>query len=242
MMLSDSLMYLGGLSNVNLTLPAATGCSGGDPAACGLGDMLGLVSKDDIWIGDPSGTLHEISAVMLAGRDVNYFMYTATGECCRGLRNPLTLNGVVIGARQVALARDWADPTPGGEGATCNTAQSPCRPVVFVPGDTSCSATGCWRFLTLDSATGALSIDESKGGFRDGCVTTNPIPVSLTPTACPAGSRRVTHFQLKVIYDARLDTAAALLPPGLPTTPSGQHYTRLANLSWRDCGSNPNCP
>jgi hypothetical protein len=241
MMLSDSLLYLGGLANVNVTLPPSTACASGDPAACGLADMLGLVSKDDIWIGDPSGTLHEISAVMLAGRDVNYFTYTATGECCRGLRNPLTLNGVVIAARQVALVRDWADPTPGGEGAACNTAQSPCRPVVFVPGDTGCSATGCWRFLTLDTATGALSIDPSRAGFRDGCVTTNPVPANLTPTTCPAGSRRVTHFQLKVNYDVRLDTAPALMPPALPTAGSGQRYTRLANLTWRDCGSDKTC-
>jgi hypothetical protein len=242
MIVSDNLLYLGGLSNTNTSLPSDSDCAGGSGAAsCGVGDMVGLVAKEDIWIGDPSGTLHEVSAVMLAGRDVNYFTYTSTGECCRGLRNPLSLNGVVIAARQVALVRDWADPSPGGEGATCNAAQSPCRPVIFVPGDTSCGAAGCWRFLTLDTPTGALSVDPSRPGFRDGCVTTNPVPLNLTPATCPPGTRRVTHFQLKVNYDERLHTAPGLTPPGLPTASAGQDYVRLAKVSWRDCGSDRKC-
>jgi hypothetical protein len=112
---------------------------------------------------------------------------------------------------------------------------------VFVPDDTSCGATGCWRFLALDTAGGGLSIDPSKAAFRDGCVTTNPLPINLTPAACPAGSRRVTHFQWKLIYDERLHTAPGLTPPGLPTVSAGQDYVRLAKVSWRDCGGDPQC-
>ncbi len=239
MILSDDMVYLGGLSNVKIELPSARDCSDGSNAtACGLGDMLGLVAKEDVWIGDSTGAVHQVSAIMMAGRDVNYFYYSSSGGCCKGPSNPVTVDGAIVATRQAALVRDWADPSPGREGASCNLAQSPCRPVAFFPADPSC-ATGCWKFLTMDPATGVLSVDGSKPSFGDGCVTVSPSPP--TPAACPPGTRRVTHFQFNLNYDARLKTTPSLLPPGLPAAPDGQVYTALVPRAWRDCGSNKEC-
>lgn len=241
MIVSDNLLYLGSLSNVNTALPASSVCPTGtaDRTNCGLADMLGLIARDDIWMGDSNGTVHEISAVMLAGRDFNFFEYTSSGSCCNGPSNPVTFNGTVMATRQAALVRDWADPSAGHESAQCNMAQSPCRPVVFFPSDTSCGASGCWKFMAMDPTTGFLSMDSSRPAFRDGCVTVSSSP--LTPSACPPGSRRVTHFQLNVNYDARLRTAPELTPPGLPAGGAMIYKTLLAG-SWKDCGGNPSCP
>jgi hypothetical protein len=241
MILSDNLLYLNGLDNVNTALPPASACPSGaaDRTRCGLADMLGLVAQQDVWMGDASGPVHEISAVILAGNDVNMFTYTSANTCCSGPSNPVTFNGTVMATRQAALVRDWANPTPGHEGAPCTAAQSPCRPVVFFPADTTCGAVGCWKFMTLDLATGFLSVDQSLPVFKDGCVTTSSAP--LTPAACAAGTRRVTHFQLNVRYDGRLKTNAELVPTGIPTGGSAV-YMALAPRGWKDCGSNPLCP
>lgn len=230
MVISDNLLYLGGLANVNTSIPPATACpDGSDGASCGLADMLALVAKDDIWIGDANGTVKTVSAVLLAGRDVNLSEPLTTG--LKGPSNPITFNGAVMAARQTALARDWADPSAGHESASCNVPQAPCRPVVFVPTDSSCGVPGCWRFLTFDQTQG-LSIDAGTPSFRDGCVTTTTFP--LSPATCPVSTRRVTHFQLVINYDGRLLANPELTPPGLPT--GGTKYTGLAS-KWRDCGS-----
>ena len=177
---------------------------------------------------------------MLAGHDVNLVQYAASAAtCCDGVSNPLTFNGTVLGLRGTALARDWADPTPGHEDAACNAAQPPCRPVTFVRADTSCGGrTGCWRFLSKDPATGLFAVDTTLSGFQEGCVTTQAQP--LTPPSCPPGSRRVTHFQLTINYDKRLQEHPELIPPGLPTG-GRTGYSGLAARLWKDCGSNPLC-
>ena len=78
--------------------------------------MLGIIAQENIWIGDPNGQIHEVDAVMLAGRDINLVEYAASAAtCCDGASDPLTFNGTVLGLRGTALARDWADPTPGRE-------------------------------------------------------------------------------------------------------------------------------
>lgn len=236
--LSDSVLYLGNMANTNKSTPS-TGCpSGGtDRASCGAADMLGIMAQENIWMGDPNGRIQQVDAVMLAGRDVNLVEYAASAAtCCDGQTNPLTFNGTMLALRGTALARDWADPTPGREGQTCNTAQPPCRPVTFVASDASCGVTGCWRYLSKDPATGLFQIDTAVGAFQ-GCVTTQAQP--LQPTTCPTGSRRVTHFQLTINYDTRLQTNPELIPPGLPT--GGRTvYSGLAGL-WRDCGGDPTC-
>ena len=141
--LSDSLLYLGDMSNVNVDAPKAACAEPNDRGLCGAADMLGIIAQENIWIGDPNGQIHEVDAVMLAGRDVNLVQYAASAAtCCEGSSNPLTFNGTVLALRGTALARDWADPTPGHQDADCNAAQPPCRPVTFVQADTSCGGGG----------------------------------------------------------------------------------------------------
>ena len=171
--LSDSLLYLGDMSNVNADAPKGGCAEPNDRGLCGAADMLGIIAQENIWIGDPSGQIHEVDAVMLAGRDINLVQYAASAAtCCEGSSNPLTFNGAVLGLRGTALARDWADPTPGRQDADCNAAQPPCRPVTFVRADTSCGGTrGCWRFLSKDPATGLFAVDTTpervSGRVRD---------------------------------------------------------------------------
>ena len=238
---ADSLLYLGGMSNVNAEAPKGGCPSPGDPRLCGAADMLGVIAQENIWIGDPNGQIYEVDAVMLAGRDVNLVEYAASADtCCEGSNHRLTFNGTVLGLRGVALARDWADPTPGHQDAACDAAQPPCRPVTFVRADTSCGGTeGCWRFLSKDPLTGLFAVDTALSGFKEGCVTTQAQPLPL-PT-CPQGSRRVTHFQLAINYDTRLQEHPELIPPGMPTG-GRTGYIGLAGGLWKDCGSNPLCP
>jgi hypothetical protein len=233
--LSDSVLYLGDMSNVNAEVPKAACPPGGtDRGLCGAADMLGIIAQENIWIGDPNGQIHEVDAVMLAGRDINLVQYAASAAtCCEGSNHPMAFNGAVLALRGTAMARDWADPTPGRQEADCNAAQPPCRPVTFVQADTSCGGAGCWRFLSKDPVTGLFGVDAAVPGFQDGCVTTQAQP--LTPRNCPAGSRRVTHFPLSIKYDTRLQEHPELIPPGLPTR-------GLAAVLWKDCGSNPKCP
>jgi hypothetical protein len=237
--LSDSLLYLGNMSNVNADAPKGA-CSATDRGLCGAADMLGIIAQENIWIGDPNGQIREVDAVMLAGRDINLLQYAASAAtCCDGVTNAMTFNGSVLALRGTAMARDWADPTPGHQEADCNAAQPPCRPVTFVQADTSCGGAGCWRFLSNDPATGLFAVDPTLSGFPDGCAPTQAQP--LTPPTCPPGSRRVTHFQLTINYDKRLQEYPELIPPGLPTG-GRTGYSGLATRLWKDCGSNPACP
>ena len=161
--------------------------SANDRELCGAADMLGIIAQENIWIGDPNGQIHEVDAVMLAGRDINLVQYAASAAtCCEGASNPLTFNGAVLGLRGTALARDWADPTPGHQDADCTAAQPPCRPVTFVRADTSCGGTdgvaggSSARIPRPDSSPSIRALS----GFQ-GCVTTQAQP--LTPSSCPQG-------------------------------------------------------
>ena len=173
--------------------------------------MLGIMAQEDIWMGDPDGRIYEVDAVLLAGRDVNLVQYATADTCCRASSNPLTFNGTLLAMRGTALARDWANPSLGSEGVVCSAAQPPCRPITFVKNDTSCGdLNGCWRFLSKNPETGLFAVDSGLAAFRE-CV-----PTQADPT-CRAGTRRVTHFQLNINYDTRLQTNPELIPPGLPT-------------------------
>ena len=57
--LSDSLLSLGDLSNVNADVPKST-CPPGatDRGLCGAADMLGIIAQENIWIGDSNGRIH----------------------------------------------------------------------------------------------------------------------------------------------------------------------------------------
>jgi hypothetical protein len=240
--LSDGLFYLGSTSNVNGDAPKAGCADPNDRQYCGAADMLGIMAQENIWVGDPNGQIREVDAVMLAGRDINLVQYAASAAtCCDGASNPLTFNGTVLALRATALARDWADPTPGPQHqyTDCTAAQPPCRPVTFVRADTSCGGTdGCWRFLSKDPATGLFTVDTTLSGFQ-GCVATQAQP--FTPSSCPQG-RRVTHFQtLTMNYDKRLQEHPELIPPGLPTG-GRTGYSGLAAKLWKDCGGDPKCP
>jgi hypothetical protein len=246
--LSDNILYLGSLENVNLTLPPSTGACAppaSDRTACGLADVLGLVAREDLWYGDPGpagATVSEIQAVMVAGRNANMFSYTSSAACCKGTDNPVTLAGTVVAGRQVQMMRDWAYPGDDRNGAnqTCEAAGAGCRPVGFFrydPADPArpnphCPAgqTACWLFMTV--VDGALVADP--GLFHKaflGCEG---------PEVCEHPRRRITHFQLNVNYDRRLRAAANILPPGLPTG-GGLPYVSLSRIAWRDCGHNPSC-
>ena len=232
--LSDSLLYLGNTSNVNAEAPKGTCANPNDRERCGAADMLGIIAQENIWIGDPNGQIREVDAVMLAGRDINLVQYPASAEtCCIGVNDGLTFNGAVLALRGTALARDWADPTPGHQ--NCDAAQPPCRPVTFVQSD--CGGAGCWRFLSKDPATGLFVVDTGLSGFQNGCVT-----APAQPTTCPSGSRRITHFPLTINYDKRLQEHPELIPPGLPTGGRTGYNSLAPTLGWRDCGSNPACP
>jgi len=225
---ADSVLYLGSPANVNVDLPPAGCPPGSDLRLCGKADMLGVIAQENIWVGDSNGQVHEVDAVMLAGRDINLVAYAASAAtCCDGLSYPLTFNGAVLGLRGIALARDWADPTRPE--TVCSSAQPPCRPITFVRGDTSCGpgAEGCWRFLSKDPVTGLFNVDPAPSSFQ-ACVSGPNQP--LAPLNC----RRVTHFQLTINYDKRLLEHPELAPPGLPAK-------NLIAVRWKDCGSNPNC-
>jgi hypothetical protein len=106
------------------------------------------------------------------------------------------------------------------------------------PSDTSCGLTGCWKYMKIDttpgSATfGALIPDMSLLSFQ-GC----EVP---TGTTCPSGTRRITHFQLKVNYEHRLWHNSSLIPPGLPSGTASLPPT-IAAGTWKHCGANPSCP
>jgi hypothetical protein len=215
--------------------------------------MLALVAKEDIWMGRSSGTVHEISGLMIAGRDFNYYDYASAETCCQGSKSPVTFNGTVMAIRQVSLVHDWAWPQSdqGGAEHQCTGAGGGCRPVAFFPTPPSgftgtwclnpnaTSNIGCWVFMAMNASTGILSPDSSKPAFNDGCVNTSQSP--LLPATCPKDSRRIVHFQLNAKYDTRLKTAPGLVPLGVP--PGGNViYQGLGSSIWKDCGSLPPGP
>ncbi len=241
--LSDNIIYLNGKDNANVTLPASCADSN-DRTGCGVADGLGLVAQNDIWIGDSGNagqTVQFVSGVMLAGRDINYLDYTSSSSCCGGPANPITVNGTLMAVRDLTLARDWSDPRTNKDSSTCDSAGGRCRPIRYFPNDTSCGVTGCWKYLTIDtvvgSATyGALIVDSALASFKGGCEA----PAYPPGTTCPAGTRRVTHFQLNINYDKRFWNNAALIPPGLPAG-GNKIFQRIAAGTWKDCGANPQC-
>jgi hypothetical protein len=227
--LSDSLLYLGSMANVNVDAPKAGCPSGTDRRALRRGGHARDHSPGEHLVGDPSGPIREVDAVMLAGRDINLMQYAASAAtCCDGVTNDLTFKGSVLALRGTALARDWADPTPGTKMPTAMPrSRVPTRHVhrgrhelwrggrlLAVPQQGSCDRTLRRRYGP-----------ERVSGLRD----------TQTQPHCLSGSRRVTHFALTINYDKRLQENPELVPPGLPTR-------GLATLVWKDCGSNPNCP
>jgi len=207
-LISDNLIYRDGNSETDLA----------------RADLLGLVAQRDIWFGDPRyGTFYEGSGVMLAGRDFNFVFFQADGSCCKTPENAVTLNGTMLANRQIAMFRDWADPSSPTN--SCPAGSSACRPAAFDPRDTSCgSPTGCWRFLTR-AADGTVTFDTSTASFAE-CLT----------TPCASGTRRITHYQLTVNYETRLRQAPRVVPPGLPTG-RGMIFAG----SWRDWQECPPC-
>lgn len=274
MIINSNLVSLNSQVNANLTVPTCSPspCNKNDRDHSGLGDMLALIAKEDIWMGNYGSEPGQLSALMLAGRDFNYFDYTSSGACCVGPSIPTILNGSAMASRQIAMIRDWAaidPPNGGGPNTACNSAGpgSGCKPVAFFPtvdmaraaGFTGswCSnpnynpmIPGCWVFMTLDATTGILTADNTQAAFNEGCVTvgydSNGDPQFKNQTGalmtgnCPVDSRRVTHFQLKLNYDARLKTTPALIPPGLPIS-GGTIYPPLTLARWKDCGPKADC-
>jgi hypothetical protein len=209
--LADNLIYKDGLTN--------TGSS--------TADMLGLVAQRDIWYGDSRyGTFVEGSGIMLAGRDFNFVFLDNSGNP-RPPDNSIILNGTMLANRQVAVFRDFADPSASSSSATCSSQRTSCQPVRFDPDSTSCGSTsGCWRFLLRDG-NGNLSFDTSKAAFRE---------CGSSASSCGSGIRRISHFQMTLNYDDRLFTNPSLVPPGLPTG-GGVNFAN----SWKDWQECPPC-
>ena len=207
-LLSDNMIYKDGLSNTN----SATA------------DMLGLVGARDIWYGDPRfGTFYEGSGIMLAGRDFNFVFYDSS-LTPKTPDNAITLNGTMLANRQIAVFRDFANPS--NPNATCAGGTTGCQPIRFDPSNTSCgSADGCWRFIARD-ANGNITFDATKAPFRE-CRGLG---------ACAAGTAVISHYQMTLNYDNRLFPGSSLTPPGLP----GGAGLIFAN-SWRDWQECPPC-
>jgi hypothetical protein len=182
-------------------------------------DLIGIVAQRDIWFGDPRfGTFAEGSGVMLAGRDFNFMFFKQDGTCCRTPENAVTLNGTMLAERQIKMFRDWAD--PNNSKGSCSPGSTNCKPVAFFPDDTTCkAASGCWRLLKID-ASGEVVKDTSLAGFAD-------------------GARLVTHYQMTINYETRLQTNPELVPPGLPTG-RGRILGSPALIAWHEC-ANPSC-
>jgi hypothetical protein len=227
--IGDNLIYKSGLG-------PAGGCSAGstDPACVpGTADMLGIISQRDIWYGDPLyGTFHEGSGIMLAGRDFNFVFFDASG-------NPKTpdasfiLNGTMLANRQVAVFRDFANPSGSSSKSSCDSGTTSCRPVAFDPSNTSCGSTnGCWRFIVRNSATGLISFDTSTASFKE---------CGPTASSCSSGSRRISHYQMQINYDARLFANPMLQAPGLSVQVlTGLPGANFAN-SWKNWQECPPC-
>ncbi len=245
--ISDNILYSNGIGPKSVPRPALVplGCAAGagatnpacDPARA---DMLGIIAKRDIWYGDPlHATFHEGSAIMLAGRDFNYVFFDGTNTP-KTPDGPFILNGTMLANRQIAVLRDFAQPIEANRGTACPKASTGCLPIAFDPVDVSCgSASGCWRFLVRDVITGVISYDTTKPSFKE---------CGSNFGTCPAGSRRITHFQMSLNYDPRLYAKdSPLQPPGLSvqllTSTSPGQVIKFANSwkSWQIC-TGPNAP
>ena len=234
--LSDSLLYLGNMSNVNADAPKA-GCAerdrsralrrGGHARDHRPGEHLDRRSER----ADPRGGRRDARRARHQSRAVRRLRR----HLLRGVEQSADVQRHRAGAPRHGTGSGLGRPDPGHQDVDCTAAQPPCRPVTFVRADTSCGGTeGCWRFLSKDPATGLFAVDTALSGFQE-CVTTRASP--LTPPSC----RRVTHFPLTINYDTRLQEHPELIPPGLPTG-GRTGYSGLAARLWKDCGSNPACP
>ncbi|HYB40715.1 MAG TPA: hypothetical protein VEL75_03035 [Candidatus Methylomirabilis sp.] len=225
-LLSDNLIYKDGLAPAGgcQSNPASAACN---PATA---DMLGLVAGRDIWYGDPRyGTFYEGSGVMLAGRDFNFVFFDNSGNPTTP-DNAIILNGSMLANRQVAVFRDFANPSGSSSTSACPAGTTSCQPIAFDPLTTTCgSANGCWRFIVRDSS-GNIAFDASKLPFIE-CQPAG----GKSPGGCSAGSRVISHYQMTLNYDNRLFTNSQLAPPGLPTG------TGLFANSWRDWQECPPC-
>ncbi|MBI2529151.1 MAG: hypothetical protein HYV93_24585 [Candidatus Rokubacteria bacterium] len=210
LILSDNMIYQGGNTDTN-------------PLTA---DLIALVAQRDVWFGDPEfGTFYEGSGVMLAGRDFNYVFYDNLGNS-KTPENAVTLNGTMLANRQIAVFRDFANPTNAN--GTCPAGTTGCRPAVFYRSDTSCgSVDGCWRFITRDS-DGNILPDTSIPAFQD---------CGAGSGGCAGATRKITHYQMTLSYETRLRTNSSLVPPGLPT---GASQAFSSFYSWIEC-RNPTC-
>jgi hypothetical protein len=209
---SDNIIYRDGIPNANL-----------NPSNGPTADVLGVVAGRDIWFGDPVyGTFVEGSAVMLAGRDFNYLFFKADGTCCRTPDNAIILNGTMLANRQIAVFRDFANPTNSAD--PCGPGSDRCQPVAFVPDDKSCGggSEGCWHFLMRD-ANGNVVTDPSQPSFRE-CTGGG---------GCGSGQYRIAHYQMTVNYETRLAANPFLVPPGLPAAGDGAILAGWQD--WREC-------
>ena len=229
--LSDSLLYLGDMSNVNADAPKAGLCRSTDRGLCGAADMLGIIAQENIWIGDPSGQIHEVDAVMLAGRDINLVQYAASAAtCCDGVTNALTFNGSVLALRGTALARDWADPTPGHQDADCNARSRRAVPSRSSRPTRAVVGAVAGGFLSKDPATGLFAVDTALSGFPG--LRDSPGPAALLGRES-ASDPFPAHDQLR-------QTAAGTSRAD-PSRVADQGAVRPGPRLWKDCGSDPKC-
>ena len=140
-----------------------------DRGLCGAADMLGIIAQENIWIGDPSGQIHEVDAVMLAGRDVNLVQYAASAAtCCDGVEQSADVQRHRAGAPRHGSGSGLGRPDPGapGRGLQCRAAAVPPRHVRPGRHELWWDGGGCWRFLRKDPATGLFAVDTTLSGFQ----------------------------------------------------------------------------
>ena len=233
---SDSLLYLGSLSNVNKEAPETwlcRRCRGTAP--CGAADMLGIMAQEDIWTGDPNGRIYEVDAVLLAGRDVNLVQYATADTCCRGSSNPLTFNGTLLGAPWDRAGAGLGQPVARRRGRRLAMARSH-------PAGPSRSSRRTRAAVTRMDAGGSSARTRRPGSspwtpvWRPFASACRPRPANV-PTGDPPSDALSAQHQLRHQApdqsradpprpaDRRRHGSTASSPPG----------------QWKDCGGNPSC-
>ncbi len=233
--LSDSVLYLGDMSNVNADAPKTACASATDRGLCGAADMLGIIAQENIWIGDPNGQIHEVDAVMLAGRDINLVQYAALRRhLLRGVEPSADVQRNRAGAPRHGTGSGLGRPHAGapGSGLQCRAASVPPRHVR--PGRHELWRGGLLEVPQQGSRDRTLRRRYVRarvsGGVRD---DPGPAADAAELPARESASDPLPRSSIK--YDTRLHEHPELIPPGLPTR-------GLAAVLWKDCGSNPKCP